>query len=179
MAGYNEDYLNGLIAKAKKSWECVSVDNYMKNLRDMETTIKCKELMVGDCCRSEHGFPMQITNVGDDYAYATFEGFDWELDDKDFPPCAIEITPELLKANGWDVFTYEIGVATYTTYCSKKEDGNYLEWKRGTLSIWIAYEENSDGVYADILVPCEYVHQLQQVLRLAGMTDMANNFKVK
>ena len=150
----------------------------MKNLRDMET-IKCKELMVGDLCRSEHGFPMQITNVGDDYAYATFEGFDWELDDEDCKPCAIEITPELLKYNGWDVFTYEIGVATYTTYCSKKEAGNYLEWKRGTLSIWIDYEENSDGVYADILVPCKYVHQLQQVLRLAGMTEMANNFKVQ
>ena len=141
-------------------------------------TIKCKELMVGDYCRSEHGFPMQITNVGDDYAYATFEGFDWELDDKDFPPCAIEITPELLKANGWDVFTYEIGVATYTTYCSKKEAGNYLEWKRGTLSIWFDYKENSDGVYSDILIHVKYVHQLQQVLRLAGMTELANNFKV-
>ena len=177
MGRYNKDYLNGLIAKAKKSWEGVDMDSFMNNLRDMEK-IKCKELMVGDLCCSEHGFPMQITNVGDDYAYATFEGFDWELDDKDFPPCAIEITPELLKYNGWDVFTYEIGVATYTTYCSKKEAGNYLEWKRGTLSIWIDYEENSDGVYADILVPCKYVHQLQQVLRLAGMTEMANNFKV-
>ena len=178
MGRYNEDYLNGLIAKAKKSWEGVDVDSFMNNLRDMET-IKCKELMVGDLCRSEHGFPMQITNVGDDYAYATFEGFDWELDDKDFPPYAIEVTPELLKYNGWDVFTYEIGVATYTTYCSKKEAGNYLEWKRGTLSIWFDYKENSDGVYSDIVVPCEYVHQLQQVLRLAGMSEMANNFKVK
>ena len=34
MGRYNEDYLNGLIAKAKKSWEGVDVDNYMKNLRD-------------------------------------------------------------------------------------------------------------------------------------------------
>lgn len=31
---YDEDYLNGLIKKAKKSWEGVDVDNYMKNLRD-------------------------------------------------------------------------------------------------------------------------------------------------
>ncbi len=30
----NEDYLNNLIAKAKKSWEGIDVDNYMKNLRD-------------------------------------------------------------------------------------------------------------------------------------------------
>ena len=31
---YNEDYLNGLIAKAKKSWEGVDVDSFMSNLRD-------------------------------------------------------------------------------------------------------------------------------------------------
>lgn len=30
----NEDYLNGLIAKAKKSWEGVDVDSYMSGLRD-------------------------------------------------------------------------------------------------------------------------------------------------
>ena len=144
--------------------------------------MKCRELQFGDWCCNEHGLPMQITNVGEDYAYATWEGNEgdpWEYDDKDDQPCAIEITPELLKANGWDVFTYEIGVATYTTYCSKKEAGNYLEWKRGTLSIWFDYKENSDGVYSDILIHVKYVHQLQQVLRLAGMTELANNFKVK
>ena len=99
--------------------------------------------MVGDYCRSGHGFPMQITNVGDDYAYATFEGLEgdpWEFDDKDCKPSPIEITPELLKANGWEVFTYEIGVATYTTYCSKEEKENYLEWKNGDLSIWFDYK---------------------------------------
>ena len=31
---YNEDYLNGLIAKAKKSWEGVDVDSFMSELRD-------------------------------------------------------------------------------------------------------------------------------------------------
>ena len=30
----NKDYLNKLIAKAKKSWEGVDVDCYMKNLRE-------------------------------------------------------------------------------------------------------------------------------------------------
>ena len=33
-SNYDEDYLNELIAKAKKSWEGVDVDCYMKNLRD-------------------------------------------------------------------------------------------------------------------------------------------------
>ena len=31
---YNKDYLNGLIAKAKKSWEGVDVDSFMSELRD-------------------------------------------------------------------------------------------------------------------------------------------------
>ena len=181
MGRYNEDYLNGLIAKAKKSWEGVDVDSFMNNLRDMET-IKCKDLMYGDWCRNGHGFPMQITNVGEDYAYATFDGLEgdpWEFDDKDCQPSPIEITEELLEANGWDVCRYKFDEDDIPLSCDKEEKGNCLEWVRGTLSIWIAYEENSDGVYADILVPCKYVHQLQQVLRLAGMTDMANNFKVK
>lgn len=179
MERYNEDYLNALIAKAKKSWEGVAVDNYMKNLRDMDAvTIKCKELMVGDWCRSEHGFPMQITNVGVDYAYATFEG----LEDKDFPPCAIEITPELLKANGWKRESYMLPPfdSFVRTYYFVKDEGNtHLELKSNTLTIWFNYEKNNDGVYSDILIPVKYVHQLQQVLRLAGMTELANNFKVK
>lgn len=32
--GKNEAYLNGLIAKAKKSWEGIDVESYMQNLRD-------------------------------------------------------------------------------------------------------------------------------------------------
>lgn len=31
---YDEDYLNGLIKKAKKSWEGVDVDSFMSYLRD-------------------------------------------------------------------------------------------------------------------------------------------------
>ena len=38
--------------------------------------------------------------------------------------------------------------------------------------------DKEEGAYANIVIPIKYVHQLQQVLRLAGLTDMANNFKV-
>ena len=33
---YDEDYLNALISKAKKSWEGVDVDSFMSELRDEE-----------------------------------------------------------------------------------------------------------------------------------------------
>ena len=40
---YDEDYLNGLIAKAKKSWEGVDVDSFMSDLRDIEKEQKVLE----------------------------------------------------------------------------------------------------------------------------------------
>ena len=37
---YDETYLNGLIAKAKKYWEGVDVDSFMSELRDEEDAEK-------------------------------------------------------------------------------------------------------------------------------------------
>ena len=144
--------------------------------------LSVKELMVWDWCRDGHGYPMQITNVGDDYAYATFEGIEggpWEFDDKDDQPHPIEITRELLEANGWEEHSYYSSFHNLSKYFFMKDkNGNHLELKHGTLAIWNDHEPDNDGVYSDIVIPIKYVHQLQQVLRLAGMTELANNFKV-
>lgn len=142
----------------------------------------CKELQIGDWITDNHGFRWQITVVGDDYAYATFEGNEgdpWEFDDKDDQPHPIEITRELLKANGWEEHSYYSSFHKLSNYFFMKDkNGNHLDLIHETLAIWNGHEPDNDGVYSDILIPIKYVHQLQQVLRLAGMTDMANNFKV-
>ena len=65
------------------------------------------------------------------------------------------------------------------TYYFVKDEGDiHLEFKCNTLTIWFNYDKGNDGAFADISIPIKYVHQLQQVLRIAGLTDMANNFKV-
>ena len=140
----------------------------------------CKEFQFGDWCCNKHGFPMQITNVGKDYAYATFEGNEgdpWEFNDKDDQPKPIKITRDILKKNGWIerplILSWDSSVLTY--YFIKDEGDTHLEFKRDTLTIWFNYET---GNYLDIAIPVIYVHQLQQVLRLAGITEMANNFKI-
>ena len=141
--------------------------------------IKCRALMVGDWCCDQHGFPMQITNVGDDYAYATFEGNEgdpWEFDDKDAKPQPIEITEDILKQNNWEVQGYTLLPNEH--YCVKYIGKYCFLWSLGTLSIWFDHKHYNDGLIADIIVSCKYVHQLQQVLRLAGMAEMANNFKI-
>ena len=145
--------------------------------------MKCQELMVGDFCRSGHGLPMQITDVGDDYAYATFEGNEgepWEFDDKDEQPQPIEITYELLEANGWKALVKKYGTTTCDYGRIYESNGNYLKWYRYgiTLYIWFDYKIVNSELLAEVVMPVKYVHQLQQVLRLAGMTELANNFKI-
>ena len=146
----------------------------------METVkIRCKDLMVGDWVANRNGSPMQIVAVDEDNAYATFEGNEgdpWEFDDKDDQPQPIEITEDILKENNWEVRGYTLLPDEY--YCVIYLDKYILLWSPRVLSIWFDNESYNNGVIADIIVPCKYVHQLQKVLRLAGQTDMANNFKI-
>ena len=127
--------------------------------------MKCQELMVGDFCRSGHGLPMQITNVGDDYAYATFEGNEgepWEFSDKDERPQPIPLTTEILEKNGWK----------QTEYCHEYQDG------KNTIQCRLPYMVGRiNGIDIEHF-KCEYVHQYQHLLRLCGLDELANNFKV-
>ena len=152
----------------------------------------CKELMVRDWCCDRHGFPMQITNVGDDYAYATFEGNEgdpWEFDDKDDQPKPIPLTPEILEKNGW-----------YYGLTSDEEDAEQClggchynrHWcyDEGAGSISLIFPNDTDGGELIIddqsfnrhlnLVFCDtlHVHELQRELRLCGLNELADNFKV-
>ena len=140
--------------------------------------MKCNELMIWDWCCNEHGTPMQIINVGTD-AYATCEpsGRAYAFSDVEgFNPQPIEITSDILKKNGWEERSYDLPAVLKQTICVKDANGKHLIYGHG-LSIWLDYDKY-DGAYADIIVPVKYVHQLQQVLRLAGLTELANNFKI-
>lgn len=128
--------------------------------------MKCQELQIWDWITDGHGFPMQITNVGDDYAYATFEGNEgdpWEFDDKDEQPHPILLTPEILEKNGWE--------RTGIFFTEKKIDENtHLSWS----DIYGSVLYQNDYYMCD----CKYVHNLQHALRLCGFNELANNFKV-
>ena len=125
-------------------------------------TIRCRALMVGDWCCDKHGFPMQITNVGDDYAYATFEGNEgdpWEFDDKDDQPQPIPLTSEILEKNGWWFNTEDMWLHDEVEFCIEKWDGRFQ-------------------CYDITDIKLDSVHQLQQTLRLCGLNELADNFKV-
>ena len=91
---------------------------------------------------------------------------------------------ELFEANGWRTESFTVSPwdgSVQAYYFIKDESDIHLEFACNTLTICFNYENGIDavsGVSADIMIPVQYVHQLQQVLRLAGMTELANNFKI-
>ena len=154
--------------------------------------MKCKELQIGDWIQDKNGFQWQIIGVGDDYAYATFEGNEgepWEFNDKDDQPEGIPITPEILEKNGW-----------YYGLTSDEEEAEYFldgchyhrhwSYDEGAGSISLIFPNEADGGELIIddqsfnrhlnLVFCDtlHVHELQRALRLCGLNELADNFKV-
>ena len=133
-------------------------------------TIRCRALMVGDWCCDRHGFPMQITNVGDDYAYATFEGNEgdpWEFDDKDDQPEPIPLTPEILEKNGFikvNSQRYDYGYPDTDCYIKVNPKKNMIHTN--------GRNANSN------LYSHSFVHELQRALRLCGLNELADNFKI-
>ena len=143
-------------------------------------TIRCRALMVGDWCCDKHGFPMRVTNVGDDYAYATFEGNEgdpWEFDDKDGQPQPIILTPEILEKNGFEMFKYDGWVHYYRIFGNSAIPfvlhsmigGEMLSQEVGIFS---TSTDTNCGIEVN------YVHELQHALRLCRLNKLADNFKV-
>ena len=145
--------------------------------------MKCRETQFGDWCCNIHGFPMQITNVGEDYAYATWEGNEgdpWEFDDKDDRPEPIPLTPEKKKKNGF----YNRNTQWYY-----KRFGSYDCFD---IAISLVYREIEVSKVCGAGTDCEEVdygssiafgndicvHTLQHALRLCGLDELADNFKI-
>ena len=150
--------------------------------------MKCKELQICDWIQDNNGFQWQIIGVGDDYAYATFEGNEgdpWEFNDKDDQPEGIPLTKEMLDANG---FRYEedngqfyrsiLGSHYYMSeYCVCVE---CRETSKESKICYIECAKNNDDRREKIVCVMEalFVHTLQHALRLVGLSEIADNFKV-
>ena len=150
--------------------------------------MKCKELQIFDWVQNKNGFQWQIIGVGDDYAYATFEGNEgdpWEFDDKDDQPEGIPLTKEMLDANG---FRYEEDHGPFYrsilgSYYSMSEYCVCVECREtsgGSKICYIECAKNNDGRREKIVCVMEalFVHTLQHALRLIGLSEIADNFKV-
>lgn len=129
--------------------------------------MKFNELMVGDWIADKHGFHMQVTAVGKDFLYADFEGNEGDVvvfDDKSFKPYPILLTDEFFERNNFD---------EDVLYWIKGGSIHDVDGKDGYL-IAIRMYDPSTGPCANV----HYVHELQQLLRLGGYAELANNVKI-
>ena len=100
---------------------------------------------------------------------------------------AIDITDAEIQADGEVFYVGEDryssgdkidGVPITCEILEKNEDGIHFIWKRGTLSIWLDDEKYNERRCQNAIIPVKYVHQVQQVLRVIGLDELANNFKI-
>ena len=116
--------------------------------------MKAKELMIGDWVLGKHKKPLKVENINDNdkcinEVYCQGDIVD-EINETDIEP--IPLTEEILKANEhkW------IGISKF-----------------GFPNIVI------DTPKCYILKDFSYVHELQHALRLCGLNELADNFKME
>ena len=128
--------------------------------------IKTKELMLGNWvyAGAKTQFPMYVTGIFDDVAYLDFEGNEgdvWEEEEEDMFP--VPLTEKIFNKNGFKCLSgvYYLGKCSNTEFC--KDDDGYF------------YMTANLGEYKCIEKPIKYVHELQNLLTLAGVEI---NFKI-
>lgn len=126
--------------------------------------------MVGDWVTNRNGSPMQIVAVDEDNAYAcegneayACEGNEehpWIFGDNEgYEPQPIILTPEILEKNGWWFNTEDKWRHDEVNFIIEKWNGRFQ-----------CYDIND--------IKLDSVHKLQQTLRLCGLNELADNFKI-
>ena len=125
--------------------------------------MKAKDLMIGDWIKTGHLDYNKVQEIARDENmqwYISFACSATLFRAYEFEP--IPLTPEILEKNGWKE----------TEYWHEYEDGNTII-QYSLSNIW--------GIINEIEIEhfkCEYVHQYQHLLRLCGLNELADNFKV-
>lgn len=122
--------------------------------------METKELMIGDlvCLKDDIKceLPLKIDGVITNDISLDGDGFLGGTEGLIRP---IPITPEILEKNGWWFNTEDIWYHDEVNFCIEKWNGKFQ-------------------CYDISQIKLDSVHQLQQTLRLCGLNELADNFKV-
>lgn len=127
-------------------------------------SMKPTDLMIGDWVRikgrPEHERVRKIGMDNDQKWYIYLASIEHLFRVYEFDP--IPLTPEILEKNGWKETAY---------WHEYQDGGNIIQCRLPDMR----------GVINEIEInhfKCEYVHQYQHLLRLCGLDELADNFKV-
>ena len=139
-----------------------------------------KELMIGDKVRVK-----VLSQIPDTYVLHTWTANDYSRDIQVKP---IPLTPEILVKNEFDPETFltaewekEVYFKEFSSCVVEPDDsGKYIF---GTTIYW--NKKDGDGspidwgtMYDSRICNLQYVHELQHALRLCGLNELADNFKI-
>ena len=135
--------------------------------------------MIGDWLQDEHAFPMYVTAVGTDYVYADFEGNKGdvlEYQDRDFRDGTaqpVELTPDMLIANGFtrENNKYRLTIQASSTLLRIENMDLCFEGMARLFALSVCGSIHNFRV--------RYVHELQHILRLMDLSELADNFKLE
>lgn len=127
--------------------------------------MKTKELMIGDWILAHCTYPAKITEIKANGSICTnLDGR--AIDETDFVP--IQLTSEILELNG-----FSEGIESFTIQAT------------ADAKFWIQICEKFEDCLvlvldvANVRLCLTYVHQLQHALRLCGLSELADNFKIE
>lgn len=134
--------------------------------------MKAKELMVGDYVN----YRGQIIKVTSLYDKGGSNEVGWGIKEDTWVNAdnveSIPLTPEILERNGW---IHEFDKTDYMVkYDLGKEGKNcWMMWAIKEHNLDIQRQDENLDIYnlkvSRVVIPCDYVHQLQHALRLCGI----------
>ena len=117
--------------------------------------MKTTDLQIGDWYANSDGDICKVVkNLGN-----VVWGQGDDVSDSTDDPNPIPLTPEILEKNGWWYEIEDMWLHDEANFCIEKWNGKLQ-----------CYDINQIKLYS--------VHQLQQILRLCGLNELADNFKV-
>lgn len=126
--------------------------------------MKPSEVMIGDYLLDRSGFPKKVDEVLDDGVL--LGGVYHHMVEMQGVP----LTPEIFQANGYEI-------RTWNESYSKGYENKHL-----ICPFFIEYMFVNQCLFVNeglVPTPVYYVHQLQHALRLCGLNDEADNFKLE
>ena len=123
--------------------------------------------MVKDWVANQYGTPIQIYSTGDNGAYANTGDTLWVFEDNEYKPQPIPLTPEILEKNGFTKVNsqrYDYGYPDTDCYVKVNPKKNMIH---------VNGRNANSNLYSH-----SFVHELQNALRLCGLNELADNFKV-
>lgn len=141
--------------------------------------LRAEELMIGDWVTYKGSTPCKILSITPSFVRIANEKTNTIItsDFEDISP--LPLTTEILEKNGWDVedacyAKYNLPDA-YSSLEFYFHESRLRKWWEG-VDEWDNHNKVRDITFQ---CHCSYVHELQHALRLCGLNELADNFKVE